>query len=343
MARDLAGTSSPARRAEVLVALAQAEAEALLLEDSVATVDEALAALAPNGAEPGAVAAFMAEMALRLKDGGASRTVWEPLTARGLDAAGRREDLTWARLMLLPDPFEIVSTGAVTAGRWIGHDARAVAVARTNGDDDDHARTLDVMEWESRADTDALLATARTSVLERLPPTAYLHAAGIYRAATVVWELPAPDRASTYRRLSLDLIEAGVGEPPVGSTTLTVARMAAMLGHGDEARDWFERARRVVEADGRRPLLAIIDHDEAEALTARTPLPRPDNLTVREAEVLALIAAGRTNKEIAAELFVSEATVERHVSNTYRKIGVHRRTEAAAYALGRGLARPPTP
>ena len=54
----------------------------------------------------------------------------------------------------------------------------------------------------------------------------------------------------------------------------------------------------------------------------------PDHLTAREAEVLALLAAGRTNKEIAAELVLSPATVERHVTNLYRKIGTHRRAEA---------------
>ena len=65
----------------------------------------------------------------------------------------------------------------------------------------------------------------------------------------------------------------------------------------------------------------------------------PDGLTAREAEVLRLLAEGRTNKQIAAELFLSVSTVQRHVANVYTKIGAHRRAQATAYALSKGLAR----
>jgi DNA-binding CsgD family transcriptional regulator/tetratricopeptide (TPR) repeat protein len=64
----------------------------------------------------------------------------------------------------------------------------------------------------------------------------------------------------------------------------------------------------------------------------------PAGLTHREVEVLGILAAGHSNKEIAAELFLSERTVERHITNVYRKIGTHRRTEAMAFALRHGLA-----
>ncbi len=60
-------------------------------------------------------------------------------------------------------------------------------------------------------------------------------------------------------------------------------------------------------------------------------------LTAREVEVLGLIATGRTNKEIAAELVVSVPTVERHITNIYAKIGARGRAEASAYALKYGL------
>ncbi len=56
-------------------------------------------------------------------------------------------------------------------------------------------------------------------------------------------------------------------------------------------------------------------------------------LSRREVEVLVLVASGRTNRQIAEQLFLSVATVERHLVNLYRKIGVHRRTEATAYAI----------
>jgi predicted ATPase/DNA-binding CsgD family transcriptional regulator len=69
------------------------------------------------------------------------------------------------------------------------------------------------------------------------------------------------------------------------------------------------------------------------------PEPYPDGLTAREAEVLGLLAGGKTNKQIAAELVLSVSTVQRHVANVYAKIGARGRAEATAYALRRGIAR----
>ena len=63
----------------------------------------------------------------------------------------------------------------------------------------------------------------------------------------------------------------------------------------------------------------------------------PDGLTDREAEVLRLIAAGRTNSEIGSELFVSEATVKTHVNRIFAKTGSRDRAQAVAYAHRRGL------
>ena len=60
-------------------------------------------------------------------------------------------------------------------------------------------------------------------------------------------------------------------------------------------------------------------------------------LSPRELEVLRLVAAGKTNQAIAAELFISERTVERHVSNILAKLGVGSRTAAAAYAFEHGI------
>ena len=61
-------------------------------------------------------------------------------------------------------------------------------------------------------------------------------------------------------------------------------------------------------------------------------------LTPREVDVLRLIAAGRTNNDIAAELVISLPTVERHITHLYGKIAARGRADATAYALRRGLA-----
>lgn len=66
---------------------------------------------------------------------------------------------------------------------------------------------------------------------------------------------------------------------------------------------------------------------------------RTDSLSEREMEVLALVAQGRSNKEIARELFVSEGTVKAHVSHIMGKLGVERRTELVRYALTKGLVQ----
>ena len=60
-------------------------------------------------------------------------------------------------------------------------------------------------------------------------------------------------------------------------------------------------------------------------------------LTPREAEVLPLLAQGRTNRQIGAELYISEKTASVHVSNILAKLGANGRTEAVAIAAQRGL------
>ncbi|MFI6393200.1 response regulator [Nonomuraea sp. NPDC050540] len=67
----------------------------------------------------------------------------------------------------------------------------------------------------------------------------------------------------------------------------------------------------------------------------------PDGLTRREVEVLTLIAGGRSNAEIAARLFISEATVKTHINNLFAKVGVRDRAQAVAYAFRHGITDSP--
>jgi DNA-binding NarL/FixJ family response regulator len=71
---------------------------------------------------------------------------------------------------------------------------------------------------------------------------------------------------------------------------------------------------------------------------AGPPATLPDELTPREAEVLSLIAMGKSNREIATELFVSEATVKTHINHLFSKIDARDRAQAVHYAYTHGLA-----
>jgi DNA-binding NarL/FixJ family response regulator len=84
--------------------------------------------------------------------------------------------------------------------------------------------------------------------------------------------------------------------------------------------------------------LAVADRSRTERSAARLALVRtapafPDGLTSREVDVLRLVAAGQSNREVAGALSVSERTVERHLENTYRKVGARNRADATAYAI----------
>ena len=81
---------------------------------------------------------------------------------------------------------------------------------------------------------------------------------------------------------------------------------------------------------------ASADLVQANALLGPSDLP--GGLTAREAEVLRLVAAGKTNRDIAVELVISEHTVARHLQNMFAKLGVSSRAGATAYAFEHDLA-----
>jgi ATP/maltotriose-dependent transcriptional regulator MalT len=104
------------------------------------------------------------------------------------------------------------------------------------------------------------------------------------------------------------------------------------LGDHDAADVELDGARAAFERLGARP-----DLDRVAALVARVEPKRPAGLTERECEVLRLVAAGDTNREIATALLISEHTVGRHLQNIFAKLSVSSRAAATAYAYEHGL------
>lgn len=103
-------------------------------------------------------------------------------------------------------------------------------------------------------------------------------------------------------------------------------RCCTALGDHETARLEFDAA-----ADTFRMLHAIPDLERIPC--AQPPHSASGSLTRREVEVLRVVAAGHTNREIASELFLSEKTVARHLSNIFGKLGVSSRSAATAYAF----------
>jgi DNA-binding NarL/FixJ family response regulator len=103
----------------------------------------------------------------------------------------------------------------------------------------------------------------------------------------------------------------------------------------DAGAEEIERAIAAV-VRGEAAIDPAVQHHLVEAVVRRPELP--DGLTPREVEVLALIAQGLSNGEIAARLVVSEATVKSHVNHLFSKTGARDRAQAVAYAYRHGFA-----
>ncbi|HVU60511.1 MAG TPA: LuxR C-terminal-related transcriptional regulator [Mycobacteriales bacterium] len=139
-------------------------------------------------------------------------------------------------------------------------------------------------------------------------------ALGSLREAWKIWqELDAPYEAARSRVL--------------------IGRACQALGDVDTAEMEFDAARWVFGELG-----AVPDLGRLEKLSAGISSAAPGGLSLRETQVLRLVAAGKTNRAIADELFLSERTVHRHLSNIFTKLDVSTRSAATAYAFKHDLA-----
>ena len=126
------------------------------------------------------------------------------------------------------------------------------------------------------------------------------------------------------------------------------ALQAGALGYLTKDATRAEIGRAVVAAAAGQAVLAPEVQQKLLAAAARAPAssespgasPGDGDLTPREADVLRLIAAGQSNREIARTLFVSEATVKTHVNRIFAKTGSRDRSQALRYAYTHGYAEP---
>jgi DNA-binding NarL/FixJ family response regulator len=156
--------------------------------------------------------------------------------------------------------------------------------------------------------------------------------------------MPRVDGIEAIRRLT------ALGERPAAIALTTYADDASVLGalragaRGYLTKDaGAEEIRAAVEKVARGDVIldAAAQRHVVAALSEPAPSSElPDGLTPREAEVLALIAEGLTNGEIADRLVVSAATVKSHVNHIFAKIGARDRAQAVVYAFANNLAQP---
>ncbi len=116
-----------------------------------------------------------------------------------------------------------------------------------------------------------------------------------------------------------------------------LGRVSYQLGLPDEAARQLGTAEALAHKIANRRLMAEVAAARAETDGGRAGR-LPGNLTSRQAEVLQLLADGLSNKEIAARLYLSRGTVERHLTTIYHKLGLGGRVDAVRYAVENGLA-----
>jgi pimeloyl-ACP methyl ester carboxylesterase/DNA-binding CsgD family transcriptional regulator len=166
----------------------------------------------------------------------------------------------------------------------------------------------------ARAALEAMGTFDATDLLPRLKvSTLVLHRSDIpWLPVSIAREL-----ASRIPDARLMILEGESTAPYLGDTEVTASAIDEFLGQGKVGRTERREAGALPsERDGSGPTRGY-----------------PHGLTEREVEVLRHLAGGKTNGEIAEELFVSVRTVERHVANIYAKIGARGRANATAYAL----------
>jgi DNA-binding CsgD family transcriptional regulator len=162
--------------------------------------------------------------------------------------------------------------------------------------------------------------------------SALLHAMGAQARGTVELAAGDPGVALVSLREALRAWLELEAPHEAACTRVLVGQACQALGDRDAFALELEAARNVFEELGAAPDLARVDK-----LTGRVETNARHGLTPRELQVLRLVATGKSNREIAGSLVISEHTVARHVQNIFTKLGVPSRTAAGAFAFEHDL------
>ncbi len=141
------------------------------------------------------------------------------------------------------------------------------------------------------------------------------------------------DRAASHFEAALHLNRQMGASTWLAHTAYEYGRMLLAQGDSDRGEQLLAETALLAETVGMPTLLA-----RARALAPVSSSPLPDGLSIRELDVLRLMARGLSNREIGATLFISEHTAANHVRSILRKTACANRTQATAYAYRRGLA-----
>ncbi len=152
--------------------------------------------------------------------------------------------------------------------------------------------------------------------------------------------MPVMDGVEATRRIRRDHpdVEVVVLTTHADDESIFAALRAGARGYLTKDAGMVEITRAVAAADAGQALLD--PQVQAQALQGLSTRDRPAPLTDRETEVLALIADGLSNAEIATRLVVSEATVKTHINRIFAKIAARDRAQAVRWAYRHGVARP---
>jgi DNA-binding NarL/FixJ family response regulator len=178
----------------------------------------------------------------------------------------------------------------------------------------------------------AAQASEELDALAEAHPSTMLSAIAHYARGTLLERMGDPVQAITAFRAALRGWQELEAPYETAKTRAMIGLACQAIGDHDTARLEFDAARSEFGRLGANPDLAWLDQHVDGGRRAAD-----GGLTGRELEVLTLVASGATNKAIAAELYVSERTVDRHVSNIFSKLAVTTRTAAATYAHEHGL------